>query len=410
MALAALTDPDKPYTRRCFTSRFLEGRAWLVGRFEAAGLSTHIDEGGNLIGRLEGSDPRAGAILMGSHSDTVPSGGRFDGIVGVLTGLEVVRMLREHGMRPRSCIELVDFLSEEPSEYGVSCVGSRAMARQLQPSMLALKEPGGEALGDAIARMGGDTRKLDSPRRRDVRAFLELHIEQGKVLETTHTDLGIITSIVGIVRLEVTFSGDADHAGTTPVGLRRDALVAAAATITAVRSEAEERRGSPYFIATTGVIQCEPNAANVVPSQVRLVIEARCEEVGPLIDFVQAIDRASREAALAANVKREQFVKLSESRPAACDKRLRGHIVNAAKDLGLSIQTMASGAGHDAAILAHITPVAMIFVPSRDGKSHCPEEWTDQGQLEAGCAVLYQTVCRVDADDNIALDVTNPRT
>ncbi len=410
MAFAALTDPDKPYTRRCFTSRFLEGRAWLVRRFEAAGLSTHVDEGGNLIGRLEGRDPGAGTILIGSHSDTVPSGGRFDGIAGILTGLEVVRVLREHGMRPRSSIELVDFLSEEPSEYGVSCVGSRAMVRQLQPSMLALKEPGGEALGDAILRMGGDTRKLDTPSRRDIRAFLELHIEQGKVLEATHTDLGIITSIVGIVRLEVIFSGDADHAGTTPVGLRRDTLVAAAATITAVRSEAEGRTGSPYFIATTGVIQCEPNAANVVPSRVRIVIEARSEEPGPLADFVKAIDLASQKAALAANVRRDQFFKLSESRPAACDKRLRGHLVDAATDLGLSTLTMASGAGHDAAFLAHIAPVAMIFVPSRGGRSHCPEEWTGQGQLEAGCAALYQTVCRVDADENIALDITNPQT
>lgn len=410
MGLAALTDPDKPYTRRCFTSRFLEGRSWLVRRFEAAGLSTHVDEGGNLIGRLEGMDPGAGTILIGSHSDTVPSGGRFDGIAGVLAGLEVVRVLREHGMRLRSSIELVDFLSEEPSEYGVSCVGSRAMVRQLQPSMLALRESGGEALGDAIVRMGGDTLKLDSPRRRDVRAFLELHIEQGKVLEATHTDLGIITSIVGIVRLEVIFSGDADHAGTTPISLRRDALIAAAATITAVRSEAETRAGSPYFIATAGVIQCEPNAANVVPSRVRLIIEARCEESDPLANFVKAIDRASQEAARAASVAREQFVKLSESKPAACDERLRGHIANAAADLGLTTQTMASGAGHDAAFLVRIAPVAMIFVPSRDGKSHCPEEWTNQRQLEAGCAALYQTVCRVDSDANIALDVTDPQT
>lgn len=410
MALATLTDPDKPYTRRCFTPRFLEGRAWLVRRFEAAGLSSRIDEGGNLIGHLAGTDPGAGTILVGSHSDTVPSGGRFDGIAGVLSGLETVRMLREHGVQLRSSIELVDFLSEEPSEYGVSCVGSRAMVRQLQPSMLALKEPGGETLGDALVRMGGDTRKLDAPQRRDIRAFLELHIEQGKVLEASHTDLGIITSVVGIVRLEVIFSGDADHAGTTPISLRRDALVAAAATISAVRSEAETRAGPPYFIATTGVIRCEPNAANVVPSRVRLIIEARCEESGPLANFVKAIDRASQEAARAASVAREEFVKLSESKPAACDERLRCHIANAAADLGLTTKTMASGAGHDAAFLARIAPVAMIFVPSRDGKSHCPEEWTNQRQLEAGCAALYQTVCRVDGDANIALDVTDPQT
>jgi N-carbamoyl-L-amino-acid hydrolase len=402
MAIAALTDPGKPYTRRCFTPLFLEGRSWLARLFEAAGLSTHIDEGGNLIGRLVGSDPGAGTIMMGSHSDTVPSGGRFDGIVGVLAGLEVVRMLREQGVRPRSSIELVDFLSEEPSEYGLSCIGSRAMVRRLEPSMLAFQEPNGEHLGEAILRMGGNTHLLESPHRRDIKAFLELHIEQGKVLEATNTDLGIISAIVGIVRLEIVFSGAADHAGTTPVDLRRDALVAAAATISAVRAEAEQRVTGVYFIATTGVIQCEPNAANVVPSRVRLVIEARCEEQDQLLDFVAAIERDSREAALAARVARETFVRLSESMPAACDERLRHHIASAATDLGLSTRMMASGAGHDAAFLACIAPVAMIFVPSRDGKSHCAEEWTDQTQLEAGVAALYETLCRVDADDQLA--------
>ncbi|WP_426437014.1 Zn-dependent hydrolase [Bradyrhizobium genosp. P] len=403
MALATLTDPDKPYTRRCFTPLFLEGRAWLTQRFAEAGLSARLDEGGNLIGRLEGSDPAAGTIMLGSHSDTVPSGGRFDGIAGVLAGLEAIRTLRDHGIRTRSSVELVDFLSEEPSEYGLSCVGSRALTRHLEPAMLAFREPNGERLDEAMLRMGGNPDRLREPRRNDVSAFLELHIEQGKVLETSGIDLGVVSSIVGITRLEVVFAGEADHAGTTPLDLRKDALVAAAATITAVRTEAEKRAaGDAYFVATTGVIQNEPNAANVVPGHVRLVIEARCENHDALADFVGTIGRASRDAANWARVERRQFTLLSDSVPALCDNRLRNHVVNAATSLGLSTRTMASGAGHDAAFLARIAPMAMIFVPSQNGKSHCPEEWTEQNQVEAGAAALYETIRRVDEDGDFA--------
>jgi N-carbamoyl-L-amino-acid hydrolase len=403
MALATFTDPDKPYTRRCFTPLFLEGRAWLMQRFAEAGLSTRVDEGGNLIGRQEGSDPNAGTIMVGSHSDTVPSGGRFDGIAGVLAGLEAIRTLGEHGVRTRSSVELVDFLSEEPSEYGLSCVGSRAMTGFLEPSMLALHEPNGERLDEAMLRMGGDPSRLRDPRREDVSAFLELHIEQGKVLETSGIDLGVISSIVGITRIEVVFVGEADHAGTTPLDLRKDALVAAAATITAVRTEAETRAaGDAYFVATTGVIQCEPNAANVVPRQVRLVIETRSEHRETLVGFIDAIERVSRRAANSARVERLQFTLLSDSMPAHCDNRLRDHVADAAMSLGLSTRTMASGAGHDAAFLARIAPVAMIFIRSQNGKSHCPEEWTEQSQVEAGAAALCETIRRVDADDRFA--------
>src|SRR5271156_3759856 len=173
MALADITDPARPFTRRSFTALFLEGRAWLARRFADAGLSTHIDAAGNLIGRLEGSNPALGVIAIGSHSDTVPSGGRFDGIAGVATGLEVVRALRDAGIQLEHTIEIVDFLAEEPSEYGLSCVGSRGMTGLLDARMLGLTEPGGEPLRDALRRVGGDPDRLDQARRDDIRAFLE---------------------------------------------------------------------------------------------------------------------------------------------------------------------------------------------------------------------------------------------
>ena len=183
MALAEMTDPARPYTRRSFTPLFLEGRTWLARRFAEAGLSTRIDTAGNLIGRLEGRNPALGVIAIGSHSDTVPAGGRFDGIAGVATGLEIVRALRDADVRPQHTLEIIDFLAEEPSEYGLSCIGSRGMTGALDGKMLDLTEPGGEKLRDALRRVGGDPDRLDRAKRDDIRAFLELHIEQGIVLE-----------------------------------------------------------------------------------------------------------------------------------------------------------------------------------------------------------------------------------
>jgi N-carbamoyl-L-amino-acid hydrolase len=400
MALAAITDPSKPYTRRCFTPLFEEGRRWLASRFEEAGLSVRLDEGGNLIGRLAGSDEGVGTIMVGSHSDTVAGGGRFDGIAGVLTALEAVRSLREAGERMKHTIEVVDFLSEEPSEYGLSCVGSRAMARRLEPAMLAFREPGGETLEAAMRRMGARPELLPAPARDDIAAYLELHIEQGRALEAAGIDLGVITSIVGIVRLEIVFEGAADHAGTTPLGLRKDALLAAAATISAVRTEAERlNRDDAYFVGTVGVIRCEPNAANVIPRLAGLVIDARSGDGDRLSRFVEAINMASRDAAAMAGVERRTFSLLSDSEPAICDERIRRHVLAAASDLGFSAQSMASGAGHDAAFVGVLAPMAMIFVPSRDGKSHCAEEWTEQAELSAGAATLCEAIRRIDQDD-----------
>jgi len=235
----------------------------------------------------------------------------------------------------------------------------------------------------------------------DLAAFLELHIEQGRVLESSGTDLGLVSSIVGIVRLEIGFLGSADHAGATPFDLRRDALVAAASTIAAVRSIGEQyaAKGSGYFIATTGGIHVEPNAANVVPRLARLIVEARAEDAALLAAFVADIEETSNLASANARVERPVFRQLSDSLPAHCDPRLRAHMADAARFLELSSVSMASGAGHDSSFIAQIAPIAMAFVPSRDGRSHCPEEWTDPQQCADGAAILLETLLRVDRDE-----------
>ena len=398
MALADITDPARPYTRRSFTTLFLEGRALVARRLAEAGLTPRIDTAGNLIGRIEGRKPELGVIAVGSHSDTVPSGGRFDGIAGVATGLEIARALRDSGTRLDHTLEVIDFLAEEPSEYGLSCVGSRGMTGSLDGKMLDLVEPGGEKLRDALRRVGGDPDRLDQARRSDIRAFLELHIEQGVVLESQSLDVGVVSSIVGIRRIEIVFEGEADHAGTTPLHLRHDALVAAAGTVASVRRIAEEldHVGSDYFVATVGILAVEPSASNIVPGRCRLIIDARTTNPALTMHFVTEVDRESEAAAIAARVRRITFTTLSDGPPVACDPYLRTSLREASRDLGLAQTDLPSGAGHDAAFMSRICRSAMVFVPCRAGKSHAPEEWADRDAVAAGAAVILQAVKALD--------------
>jgi N-carbamoyl-L-amino-acid hydrolase len=400
MALAAITDPDKPYTRRSFSPRFLEGRAWLRRRFEEAGLTVRLDAGANLIGRLEGSLADAKPIVMGSHSDTVPSGGRFDGPAGIIAALEVVRAFRDEGYEPRHPIEVVDFLAEEPSEYGISCVGSRAMAGALDDAMLEAKNAAGETLAAAIERVGGDPGRLAEARRENIAGYLELHIEQGVVLENNGVDLGLVTAIVGIARVEIIFEGAADHAGTTPMELRRDAGLAAARLILEVAAEAREfaARGRGHFVATTGILEQQPNAANVVPGRSRIVFDIRAEDDGLLQGFIADLDERSRAVAAAANVARPGFKLLSRTRPTHCDEALQGLLQQGAARHGFSTMWLASGAGHDAVFMARIGPSAMLFIPCLKGRSHTPEEWAEPKDLESGATTLLDAVRALDGE------------
>jgi N-carbamoyl-L-amino-acid hydrolase len=272
------------------------------------------------------------------------------------------------------------------------------MVGALDAGMLELTEPGGEKLRDALRRVGGDPDRLGSARRHDVKAFLELHIEQGIVLESQSLDVGVVTSIVGIRRIEIVFQGAADHAGTTPITMRHDALVAAAGTIVAVRSIAEQlaAEGPDYFVATVGILAVEPGASNVVPGRCRLVIDARTTNPDLTRRFVEAVERDSAASAAAARVERAPLATLSDGAPVVCDAMLREVLRRGARELGLGETDLASGAGHDAAFMSRICPAAMIFVPCRKGKSHAPEEWSDREQIAAGAAAVLQAVKALD--------------
>ncbi|MCC7346044.1 MAG: Zn-dependent hydrolase, partial [Variibacter sp.] len=360
--------------------------------------ATRLDPAANLIGARAGTAPGAGVIVVGSHSDTVPAGGRFDGIAGVAAALEIARVLKEEAAPLRHRLEVVDFLAEEPSEFGLSCIGSRGMSGRLTAQHLTMRNADGESLGEAVARVGGSPERLSEAVRSDIKAAFELHIEQGRVLEANGIDIGVVTSIVGVTRIEIVFEGAPDHAGTTPMDRRRDALAAAAQAVTATREKAEAlfARADGYFVATTGIFEIQPNAANVVPGRVRLVIDARAERRPAMEEFLAWLDAETSACADAAQVVRPVFERLTDTQPAACDAGLRAHLRQSAATLGLSARDIASGAGHDSAFLSLIAPAAMVFIPCREGRSHCPEEWAEPEAVAAGAAVMLEAVLRFD--------------
>ncbi|MCL6650889.1 Zn-dependent hydrolase [Agrobacterium rubi] len=395
-ALADLTEPGHPWTRRSFTPLFLEGRAYLKARFEEEGLNVRTDAAGNLIGRWEGQVPHAPVLMTGSHSDTVPSGGRFDGIAGIMSGLAAIRALRIAGYRPQHALELVDFLAEEPSEWGVSCIGSRGMAGALTDQHLALSGPNDELLRDAIDRIGGDVVALSNARRTDIASYLEIHIEQGPVLEARRIPIGIVTAIVGISRVKVRFEGIAGHAGTSPMDMRADAALAMARFALAVRDAALAAQGTGHLTATIGVLTIEPGGANVVPGAAKAIVDIRAEDDGLMDRFIDKLQDLAQQAANHENCRFALFERVSKTRAVACDPSLRDVLDTAAGDLDLPTLSLASGAGHDAAFMAKITKSAMIFVPSRDGKSHTPDEWTENEAIALAADVLLRALVHLD--------------
>jgi beta-ureidopropionase / N-carbamoyl-L-amino-acid hydrolase len=399
MQLGELTDPARPWTRTAFSERHGQGRAFLASRMRELGLVTAIDAAGNLIGRLEGCEPSAGTIMIGSHSDTVVGGGRFDGIAGVIAGLEIVAALRDGVRRLRHSLEIVDFLAEEPNEFGLSCIGSRGMAGALDTEMLARTNRTGATLRDGLVSAGAPAGlPVSAARRDDIAAFFELHIEQGPVLEAQRRDVGVVTHIAGIRRLALTFKGQAAHAGTTPLELRQDALVAAARFVLDLREALESLRESrPFVIATVGEIHVAPNAANVVPGAARLVVDLRSDASDALLSWTDRIRALAERAVDGTKVWLAECRLLSATQPTTCAPVLATHLREAARELGLQQQDIVSGAGHDAAFLSKIAPAAMLFVPSRGGMSHCAEEWTDSDALAKGVETLLRAVRAFDS-------------
>lgn len=401
-ALAAITDPERPWSRVAFSELHKQGRAWLTREMEQAGLSVGIDAGANLVGRLPGLENDRAPIVSGSHTDTVPRGGRFDGIAGVLVALEVAQTIAESGEALRHPLEVIDFLAEEPNKYGFSCIGSRAMAGVLTPAQLAYAASDGTTTADGIAAMGGDPSRLTGPLRDrgDVAGFFELHIEQGVVLEEDGTDIGVVTGIVGITRYQLGVTGEAAHAGTTPMDRRKDALVGAAILIQEAEARAlrQDTKGA-YLVATVGKLEVIPNGANVVPGSVEFAIEVRSSRDAEIERFFEGYLASAAETCARRDLTLEA-ARVSDGAAIACDEAVQAAFATAAERAGASHMRMPSGAGHDAAYMARIGPSGMIFVPCLKGRSHCPEEWADKSALAKGAQVLHDAIRIYDGQAN----------
>jgi N-carbamoyl-L-amino-acid hydrolase len=392
-ALACFVEPATPgWTRRFPSGAYQAARVWLRERMEAAGLVTQLDAAGNLFGRREGTASVA-PIVAGSHTDSVFGGGRYDGALGVLAALEAARCLQEAGVALRRPLLVADFLAEEANDFGVSCVGSRALAYGLQPAWLA-RATAGTTLADAILAMGGRPEQTTTPLAQPgaFAACLELHIEQGPVLEAHGAALGAVSGIVGIRRATFVLRGRPDHAGTAPMSLRRDALAAAARCITALETLC---RAEPGAVGTIGRLEVLPNQSNVVPGAVSFTAEIRSLAWPVVTQLWEAFLAVCHTTCAERGVTLEPSAR-TDALPSAPPTWLHETLLDVCRTLDPHAIALPSGAGHDTAHLAQVAPAAMLFVPSIAGRSHCPEEATAPEQLALGATALARAIVAVD--------------
>jgi beta-ureidopropionase / N-carbamoyl-L-amino-acid hydrolase len=385
--------PGGGVTRPCWSPQHEEARAWLLARMKDTGLETRVDAAGNIFGRLGSGEA---AVYTGSHIDTVPEGGILDGALGVLAGLECLQTIRESGAPHRLPLVLAAW-SDEEGRYG-SLFGSRAFIGRLDPTQVVeFAAVDGERLVEAMARAGFDasrahTAAVDAS---TVAAYVELHIEQGPRLEAKRIPIGIVTAIVGIRRRRLTFIGQADHAGATPMPRRRDAFLAAAEYSLRAR-DLIVTRGSRDSVTNVGVVHVHPCVSNIVPARAELVHEMR--EPDPKV--LERLDRDCNRLATRIARRRRLRVEvtpLSQTLPAPCAPRVQAAIARACRDLGLGTRRLHSAAGHDAQNLALITEAGMLFIPSIGGRSHRVDEMSDWRDIERGANVLLRTLLTLAA-------------
>ncbi len=377
-------------TRLAWSPDLHAGHTWLAARLRELGLEVELDAAGNVVGRWQAGSGRA--VLVGSHLDTVPRGGRFDGTLGVLSGLHAIRLLREWGVEPARPLWLVSFMDEEGARFGTALLGSRAFVGEDLSGLGGRSDADGTTLREAMAVLGFDFEQVPLARRiEDVGAYLELHIEQGPVLDAGGIDVGIVSGIVGLIGFRARLVGEANHAGTTPMELRRDALAGAARTVLALR---EAALAQPDMTANVGFVEVEPGGANVVPGVAEFTIDVRSANgaglarLEPLVR--ETLERIAAEEGLDLEL-RETF----RLEPLPLDAELQAALEEAADAEGASHVRMPSGAGHDAMVIGRHVPAAMLFVPSRGGISHSPEEHTSPEQCELGARVLARALRRL---------------
>jgi ureidoglycolate amidohydrolase len=389
--------PAPAVTRILFSEQDMQARAYLKGLCSEAGLSVREDALGNTYFRWEGSEPNLPAVATGSHIDAIPNAGMYDGTVGVLGGLEAIRALQQAGFKPKRSIELILFTAEEPTRFGVGCLGSRAMAGTYTPeTLLLLKDKDGKNPDTARKEVGftGDLKDVQL-QAGHYHAFVELHIEQGLLLEQKHIPIGVVTAIAAPATLTVGLEGYGGHAGALLMPDRRDALTAASEIVLAVE-EAALSSGSIDSVATVGILDVHPRAVNSVPSRTFMTVDVRDIDLARrdrMVDHIKhAIETISRERKLLAKVET-----LNADPPATCDDLVVTTIEESAKALGLQTLPLVSRAYHDALFMARICPVSMIFIPCKNGWSHRPDEYSSPEDIENGVKVLAHTLMKLSS-------------
>jgi ureidoglycolate amidohydrolase len=391
--LAAISEAEPPVvTRIVFSAADLVARAWLVGRCEKAGLAVRQDAVGNIFARWTGSEAAAPVVGTGSHIDAIPNAGKYDGVVGVLGGLEAIRSLERVGFCPKHSIELLVFTSEEPTRFGIGCLGSRLLSGAMTPDAAGkLSDKDGASL-EEVRRNAGYQAPLRDVKLPDgyYKAFVELHIEQGPLLEEQKVPLGIVTSIAAPASLRFTIEGAGGHAGAVLMPERRDALCAASELILAIENAAKTS-GAVDTVATVGICDVFPGAVNSIPSRVHLTLDIRDTDLGRRDAGMRAIGTAQKTIAAKRQVSIEEEI-VNADAPAQCAPLIVEALSEACRKHGLASIEMVSRAYHDSLFMSRVAPVAMLFIPCRNGYSHRPDEYASPEDIGRGVLVLAETL------------------
>lgn len=388
--------PGKGYTRFSYSKEDLKAREYLISQFKELDMPYRVDPVGNMIARIEGSSPTAPSVMSGSHIDTVLHGGMFDGLVGTVGALEVARVLREEGITPVHPYDVVVFVEEEGSNFGSTTAGSKAMVgRYGIENLRKLKNLEGTSMYEAAKSIGLDPEKLPESTLKpgDLKAMVELHIEQSVVLDSEQLQIGIVEAIAGIRAYSLSLEGVPNHAGATPMTLRQDPLAGAAEVILEAEAAAREcATGSA--VGTVGRIFCEPNVSNIIPGKVRFSLDARDATQQGMDEVVEKVRSKLEAVAKKRNLLCEMAL-VGESRAIEINREMTNLIEWAAQKHQARYRRMNSGAVHDACLIADIAPIGMIFVPSINGRSHVPEENTRWSDIEMGANILLETLLKL---------------
>jgi ureidoglycolate amidohydrolase len=394
--LAAISDAEPPaVTRIVFTPTDLKARAWMISRCEEAGLAVRQDAIGNIFARWNGADTAAPAVGTGSHIDAIPNAGKYDGVVGVLGGLEAIRALQRSRFRPKNSIELLVFSTEEPTRFGIGCLGSRLLSGTLSAEAAAkLKDRDGETVDEVRGRAGlsGNLQNVKLATGY-YKAFVELHIEQGPLLERAQTSLGVVKSIAAPASLRISIEGAGGHAGGVLMPDRKDALCAAAELILAIENAARTS-GAADTVATVGVCDVFPGAVNSIPSRVRITLDIRDTDLARRDGAMQTIEAASRKIAAKRQVSIQSEV-LNADAPADCAPEVRSALADSCREHGLPFLEMVSRAYHDSLFVSRIAPTGMLFIPCRNGYSHRPDEYAAPEDIARGALVLAEALAKL---------------